>query len=147
MTGGFPVFRLFSTPAEQLVLVRFRMPTFSNTDVANEAEAQRGADRITAALLQQHGLAPDECTFVGTQESTAVGDDLFADAEEAVELFWAATRYGAQWLVLGTAPDEATFWHEVDNDEDLADLAPFGLLRSGRAIIIGTLVTSAPGCS
>ena len=41
-----------------------------------------------------------------------------------VDVWVAPTRYGAPWVVMGTAESEAAFWSLVDADDDLAGLGP-----------------------
>lgn len=85
---------------------------------------------------------PSECgpfTFIGALEGYSVGDILFDDTVTAAELWWAPTRYGPTWLVLGTAADESSFWRLVDDDGDLNTLGAHGPATRQRATIIGSL--------
>ena len=139
MAGGFPVFRLFSDASGSAVLVRFRMPAFSSTNADSEDHAGNQADRITRDLLDAMPSERGPFTFIGALEGYPVGDILFDDTVTAAELWWAPTRYGPTWLVLGTAVDESSFWRLVDEDDDLNTLGAHGPATCQRATIIGSL--------
>ncbi|WP_146070385.1 hypothetical protein [Arthrobacter sp. GMC3] len=139
MSGEFPVFQLFRLPDERHFLVRFRMPTFSGTDADSEARAQVEAEQIATALLERQGISPTDCTLLGTQEGDAIGDELFVEATEGANLWWASTQYGPAWLVLGTAQSAADFWAEVHQDDDLRGFEPYGPLHQKEVTVVGSL--------
>ncbi|MBP1162038.1 hypothetical protein ABIC28_002726 [Rhodococcus sp. PvR044] len=139
MAGGFPVFRLFTAAFGSAVLVRFRMPDFSTANADSEDHAYDQADRITRDLLDALPSGCGPFTFIGALEGYPVGDILVDDTVPSTELWWAPTRYGSTWLVLGTAVDESSFWRLVNDDDDLNTLGAHGPATRQRVTVIGTL--------
>ncbi|WP_145982178.1 hypothetical protein [Rhodococcus sp. MTM3W5.2] len=139
MAGGFPVFRLFAAASGSAVLVRFRMPDFSSNNADDEGHAHNQADRITGDLLDAMPSGCGPFTFIGALEGYPVGDILFDDTVTSAELWWAPTRYGSTWLVLGTSVDESSFWRLVNDDDDLNTLGAHRPAKRQRVTIIGTL--------
>ncbi|MFG1782548.1 hypothetical protein ACGFIU_08915 [Rhodococcus oryzae] len=133
------MFRLFAAASGSAFLVRFRMPDFSSVNADSEDHAYGQAERITRDLLDALPSGCGPFTFIGALEGYPVGDILFEDTVSSAELWWAPTRYGPAWLVLGTAVDESSFWRLVNDDDDLNRLGAHGPATCQRVAIIGTL--------
>lgn len=135
---GIPlaVFSLYALEGDGCVhalLLRVRQPGFSNADAGACDRAVQAAEARRSALLRiyQSDLLPRECAaphqarLVGELQAWPAGDGLAEGAGGGeVELWVAQTRYGAPWVVLGTAESEAAFWRRVEEDDDLAALGP-----------------------
>jgi len=106
------------------LLLRVHQPGFSNADVGEENTAIDAAEARRRALIAAYapGAAAE---LVGELQAHPVGE-LLDDGPGGVEVdLWVArTRYGAPWVVLGTAADEEAFWRGVEEDDDLLDLGP-----------------------
>ena len=127
------------------LLLRVAQPGFSNADEAEHEAAVRAADAARGALLRayERGVLASECPgahevrLVGELQSLPVGDVLVdGRGGMLVELWVAETRYGAPWVVMGTATDEDAFWREVDEEGDLASLGPIRPARRHRAYFL-----------
>ena len=115
------------------LLLRVRQDGFSNADAGEEdlvfavAEAKRRA-RIRiyeAGVLAKECAVPHVATLVGELQAHPVGEALDEHpGGAAVDLWIAQTRYGAPWVVLGTADDEEAFWRAVGESDDLSSLGP-----------------------
>ena len=113
------------------LLLRVPQPGFSNADAGeydaavHAAEARRRTliAAYTADVLAKECAGPHAAHLVGELQSWPVGEAL-SDGPGGVEVgLWVArTRFGAPWVVLGTADDEAAFWREVEADDDLSSL-------------------------
>jgi hypothetical protein len=114
------------------LLLRVAQAEFSNADqgeydrVVEAAEGTRRAliRRYETGVLARECAGPHEARLVGELQAHPAGDLGERPAGGEVELWMAQTRYGAPWVVLGTADDEAAFWRAVEDDDDLAALGP-----------------------
>ncbi len=115
------------------LLLRVEQPGFGNADVAEYdhavqvAEARRRAliDRYQAGVLARDCPAGHTAQLVGELQAWPAGEALAEGAGgDYVDVWIAQTRFGAPWVVLGTAESEEAFWHEVGEDDDLAGLGP-----------------------
>ncbi|UUU37964.1 hypothetical protein [Streptomyces sp. NBC_00162] len=132
---GVPVkiFRLFSyQPCGHELLVRVVRPAASNADQGALDAADDVADSATERLCtwwEQWRLQP-ECphqhtsSLVAEMQEEPVGEDLFGSGRRGLGVWVARTKYGAPWMVLGTASTEAEFWQQVRVDSVLLDLGP-----------------------
>lgn len=115
------------------LLVRVEQPGFSNADAAEYDRAVQAAEDRRRALIERYRtrVLARQCPaahtphLAGELQAWPAGDVL-ADGPGGVyvDLWIAQTRFGAPWVVLGTAESEAAFWREVDEDDDLAGLGP-----------------------
>jgi hypothetical protein len=113
------------------LLLRVHQPGFSNADAAEYDAAVDVAEARRRALLDAHLAGPlaKRCPaahaphLVGELQSAPAGGAL-GDGPGGidVELWVAQTRFGAPWVVLGTAEDEEAFWRAIDEDDDLSSL-------------------------
>ena len=115
------------------LLLRVRQAGYSNADQGEYDHVVRAADATRAALIRRYesGVLAAECPgphvahLAGELQAHPVGDALDeGPGGREVELWVAQTRYGAPWVVLGTAKDEAAVWRAVREDDDLAALGP-----------------------
>lgn len=129
----FSLYRLDGDGCSHALLVRVRQPGFSNADAGaydhavQVAEARRGEliGICQADLLPRACAAPHQVRLVGEMQAAPAGDALNGAAGGTeVDLWVAQTRYGAPWVVMGTAESEAGFWRAVEADDDLAALRP-----------------------
>jgi hypothetical protein len=113
------------------LLLRVRQPEFSNADAADYdravglAEAKRRVliDRYLARVLAKDCPVAHAPTLVGEMQAWPPGEVLAEGPGGVIMDLWVArTRYGAPWVVLGTAESEEAFWREVQDDDDLAAL-------------------------
>jgi len=120
----FSLYRLEGEACSRHLLLRVRQPGFGNAD-AGEYEAAFGAAEARRRALLDAYAPGTTAQLVGELQSHPVGEVL-DDSPGAVEVeLWVAqTRYGAPWVVLGTAEDEAAFWRGVEEDDDLLGLGP-----------------------
>jgi hypothetical protein len=127
------------------LLLRVRQPGFSNADAAQYDAAVDVAEARRRALLDAHAAGPlaTECPaahsphLVGELQSAPVGEALSdGPGGVEVELWVAQTRFGAPWVVLGTAEDEDAFWREVDEDGDLSSLGAIRPAERVRAFFL-----------
>lgn len=133
MGAPINIFRLFSyQPCGHELLVRAVRPAASNADQRALNAADDIADSATKHLCtwwEQRCLQP-ECphqhtsSLVGEMQEGPVGEDLFSSGRRRLGVWAARTKYGAPWMVLGTASTEAEFWQQVQEDSDLLDLGP-----------------------
>ncbi|HEX2081084.1 MAG TPA: hypothetical protein VHG08_25505 [Longimicrobium sp.] len=127
------------------LLLRVEQPGFSNADAAEYDHAVQLADARRRALIgryQARVLARDcpavhTAHLVGEMQAWPPGGGL-ADGPGGVyvDLWIAQTRFGAPWVVLGTAESEEAFWREVENDDDLAGLGPIRPALRERAFFL-----------
>jgi hypothetical protein len=129
----FTLHRLEGDGCAHHLLLRVRQPGFANADAGAYDRAVDVADARRADLIRryQSDLLPARCAaahqvrLIGELQAPPVGDALNQGAGGGeVELWIAQTRYGAPWVVMGTAENEAAFWAAVDADDDLAGLGP-----------------------
>jgi hypothetical protein len=127
----FSLYRLEGDGCAHHLLLRVRQPAFSNADAGDYDRVVQAAEARRSALLRhyQSDLLPEECAawhqvlLIGEMQSWPVGDALAGGAGGGeVEVWIAPTRYGAPWVVMGTAESEAAFWRAADEDDDLAGL-------------------------
>ena len=114
------------------LLLRVRQAGFSNADAGEYDRVSRAADDRRRALLERYqgGALAKECPaahtphLVGELQAWPPGGEVLVDGPggRVVEVWVAQTRYGAPWVVLGTAESEEAFWREVQADGDLASL-------------------------
>jgi hypothetical protein len=135
---GIPltVFTLYGLDGEGCahhLLLRVRQPGFGNADAGSYDAAVQVAEARRATLLRawQSVHLPRECAaahrvrLIGELQARPAGDALSEDGGGGeVDLWIAPTRYGAPWVVMGTAESEAAFWTLVDEDDELAGLGP-----------------------
>ncbi|MFF1495326.1 hypothetical protein [Streptomyces sp. NPDC058304] len=133
MSAPIKIFRLFSyQPCGHELLVRVVRPAASNADQGALDAADGVADSATEHLRawwEQWRLQP-ECPHQHTSSLAAemqeepVGEDLFGSGRRHLAVWAARTKYGAPWMVLGTATAEAEFWQQVQDDYALLSLGP-----------------------
>jgi hypothetical protein len=117
------------------LLLRVRQPGFSNADVGEENAAVDVAEARRQAPVAAY--APGATAhLVGELQAHPVGEALDGPGGVEVDLWVARTRYGAPWVVLGTAADEAAFWRGVEEDGDLLDLGPVRPAKRLRAFFL-----------
>ena len=56
----------------------------------------------------------------------------------------AQTRFGAPWVVLGTAKSEPAFWRAVAEEDDLAGLGPLRPATRARAFFLADATPDEP---
>jgi len=115
------------------LLLRVPQSGFSNADAGEYDAVFDAAEARRRTLIGVHtdGVLARECSaahttqLVGELQSSPVGEAL-SDGPGGVdvELWVAQTRYGAPWVVLGTAESEDAFWREVGANDDLSSLGP-----------------------
>jgi hypothetical protein len=129
----FSLYRLEGGGCSHGLLLRVRQPGFSNADAGAYDRAVQVAEARRSTLLRvyQSELLPRECAaphqagLAGELQAWPAGEGLAEGAGGGeVELWIAQTRYGAPWVVMGTAESEAEFWRHVEEDDDLAALGP-----------------------
>ena len=129
----FSLYRLEGAGCAHHLLLRVRQAAFSNADAAAYDRAVHAADARRGALIRvyQSDLLPRECAaphearLVGELQARLVGDGLSEGrGGREVDVWIAQTRYGAPWVVMGTAESEEEFWRGVEEDDDLAGLDP-----------------------
>jgi hypothetical protein len=129
----FSLYQLQSvdTNCRHYLLLRVEQPAFSNADEDDYAHAVDVADKKRSALIEVYEteILADQCArrhlvkLVGELQAYPTGDTLFAECGGCyVDLWIAETRFGHPWVVLGTAANEAEFWRQVEQDEDLSTL-------------------------
>ncbi|MBW5482804.1 hypothetical protein [Streptomyces bambusae] len=127
------IFRLFSyRPCGHELLVRVVRPAASNADQGALDAADGVADAATERLRtwwEQSRLQPDcphrhTSSLVAEMQEEPVGEDLLGSGRRQLGVWVAGTKFGAPWMVLGSASTEAEFWREVRLDSDLVDLGP-----------------------
>ncbi|WP_405754117.1 MULTISPECIES: hypothetical protein [unclassified Streptomyces] len=133
MGAPINIFRLFSyQPCGHELLVRVVRPAASNADQRELNAADDVADSATEHLCtwwEQRCLRP-ECphehtsSLVAEMQEGPVGEDLFSSGRRRLGVWTAATKYGAPWMVIGTASTEAEFWQQLQEDPDLLNLGP-----------------------
>jgi len=148
---GIPltVFSLYRLDGEgdacpHYLLLRVHQPEFGNADAASYDRAVDAAEAKRRALLGLHaGMLAKECavshaaTLVGELQSLPVGEALVdGPGGGDVELWVAQTRFGAPWVVLGTAESEDAFWRAVEEDGDLSGLGPIRPAERLRAFFL-----------
>lgn len=114
------------------LLLRVRQEGYSNADQGEYDHVVRSADAVREDLVRRYeaGELAGECAGPHTARLAAelqahpAGDLAERSGGGYVELWIAQTRYGAPWVVLGTAADEAAFWRAVREDDGLAALGP-----------------------
>jgi hypothetical protein len=131
------------------LLLRVHQPGFSNADAAEYDAAFAAAEARRQALIATHasdGLArecagPHTARLVGELQARPVGEALAeGPGGTDVELWMAQTRFGAPWVVLGTAEDEDAFWRGIEEDDDLSGLGPIRPAERLRAYFIADTV-------
>ncbi|MEV8535193.1 hypothetical protein [Streptomyces sp. NPDC051211] len=133
MGAPIKIFRLFSyQPCGHELLVRVVRPAASNADQGALDAADDVADSAAEQLCtwwEQQRLQP-ECphrhtpSLVAEMQEEPVGEDLFGLGRPRLGVWAAKTKYGAPWMVLGTASTEAEFWQQVEDDSALLALGP-----------------------
>jgi hypothetical protein len=115
------------------VLLRVRQSGFRNADASEYDFAFLDAEEKRRVLLDAHlGESAARARLVGELQSYPAGDELNdGPGGGEMELWVAQTRYGAPWVVLGTAASEAAFWSAVDADDDLSNL---GAVRPAKRV-------------
>lgn len=143
----FSLYRLHSedNPCQHYLLLRVEQPEFRNAvqteyDAAVEVAEQK---RQTLLNLYQAEVLANQCAgshaidLVGELQASAIGDELSEGPGGGyVDVWVAATRFGHPWVVLGTAENEAAFWCEVEQDEDLAYLGAVRPATQQRAFFL-----------
>ena len=137
---GIPltIFSLYRLDGEgdaspRYLLLRVPQQGFGNADageydaVVDAAEARRRrliSVYMTDVLARECPVA-HTTQLVGELQSYPVGEaPSDGPGGVGVELWVAQTRYGAPWVVLGTAESEDAFWREVEANDDLSSLGP-----------------------
>src|SRR3954463_5672159 len=97
-------------PGPRHLLLRVRQSEFRNADASEYDAVFGGAETRRQALLAAHLAPPTAPRLVGELQCSPPGDEL-VDGPGGIEVdLWVAqTRYGAPWVVLGTAKSEAAF--------------------------------------
>ncbi|MGW7436190.1 hypothetical protein [Streptomyces sp. NPDC054849] len=133
MGAPIKIFRLFSyRPCGHDLLVRVVRPAAPNADQGALDASDDVADSATEQLRtwwEQWHLRPacphrHTAALVGELQEEPVGEDLFGSGPRRLGVWVASTKYGAPWVVLGTAPTEEQFWHQVRADSGLHGLGP-----------------------
>ncbi|MEU0395740.1 hypothetical protein ABZ208_23745 [Streptomyces sp. NPDC006208] len=133
MSVPIAIFRLFSyQPCGHELLLRVRRPAASNADQGALDAADDFVDSATESLrtcwerrhLQHECLHQHTSSLVAEMQEEPVGEELFHSGPRQFGVWVARTKYGAPWMVLGTASTEAEFWQQVQDDSDLLDLGP-----------------------
>jgi hypothetical protein len=141
----FTLHRLEGADCAHHLLLRVRQPGFSNADAGDLDRAVQSADarrdalirRYTSKVLPRECAAAHEMRLIGEMQAWPVGDDLAEGAGGGdVDVWIAQTRYGAPWVVMGTAESEAAFWRAVGEDDDLAGLDPLHPALRRRAFFL-----------
>lgn len=120
------------------VLLRVRQSGYRNADASEYDGAFDEAEEKRQALLAAHfGASPATAHLVGELQSAPAGHGLsVSPGGVEVELWVAQTRYGAPWVVLGTAESEAAFWRAVGDDGNLAGLGGIRPAQRVRAFFV-----------
>jgi hypothetical protein len=129
----FSLHRLRSDDAKCLhyLLVKVAQAGFNNADEGDYDRAVEAADNMRRRLIEafEAKMLADGCAgkhlvnLIGELQSYPTGDELRDEyGGFYVDLWIAETRYGHPWVVLGTAENEAAFWREVEQDEELSSL-------------------------
>jgi len=110
-----------------------RQSGWRNADASEyDAAFDQAEERRQTLLVAHFGVEPAAAHLLGELQFHPPGDALRDGPGGAeVELWVAETRYGAPWVVLGTAPSEKAFWRAVSGDDDLSGL---GALRPARRV-------------
>lgn len=120
-----------STGCNHYLLLRVDQPEFNNADEGEYEHVVGITDRKRSVLIERYKteVLPPNCaqiyaiSLVGELQAPPIGIDLFEEHGGCyVELWVAETRFGYPWMVMGIAEDEAAFWREVEQDEDLLRL-------------------------
>ena len=126
------------------LLLRVCQAGYNNADegeydaVVDAAEAKRRAMLgLHAEMLAKECAVSHAATLVGELESRPVGEALLDGPGGAVVELWVAqTRFGAPWVVLGTAESEDAFWRAAEDDDDLSRLGAVGPAARLRAFFL-----------
>ena len=124
------IFRLFKRTDETsnsrpYLLLSLRRGEFSNSDEDSLRKAEQHFERRLETHLSRQGINTHELQLVGECQGFAIGDVLYEGPDKQdVGLWYAETKFGHPWIVLGTAGSEEGFWNEVDSDEELSGLEP-----------------------
>ncbi|HEX6290488.1 MAG TPA: hypothetical protein VFZ66_14970 [Herpetosiphonaceae bacterium] len=143
----FSLYRLQREDAycQHYLLLRVEQPEFNNADESDYARAVDVADQKKSSLIEAYvtEMLADACAgrhkvnLVGELQASPVGDALFEERGGfSVDLWIAETRFGHPWVVLGTAENEAAFWREVEQDEDLSRLGAIKPAAKQRAYFL-----------
>ncbi|MFG2873723.1 hypothetical protein ACGFYU_01620 [Streptomyces sp. NPDC048337] len=133
MSAPINIFRLFNyRPCGHELLVRVVRPAASNADQGALNAADDSADAATEVLRTtwERSRMRHECphehtsSLVAEMQADPVGEELFGSGRRQLGVWAARTKYGAPWMVLGTASTEADFWEQVHDDPDLLTLGP-----------------------
>jgi hypothetical protein len=129
----YSLYRLQSEGAgcNHYLLLRVEQPGFNNADegeyehVIEIADGKRNVliERYKAEVLLRECAQSHVMSLVGELQAPPIGGDLFEKHRGCyVELWVAETRFGYPWVMMGIAENEAAFWREVEQDEELLSL-------------------------
>jgi hypothetical protein len=126
------------------LLLRVRQAGYGNADEGEADHVFRAAEATRRALIRRYEaeVLAKECgavhaaRSVGELEAHPAGEALDGPGGYPVDLWIAQTRFGAPWVVLGTASDEAAFWRAVEEDDGLSGLGPIRPAARQRAFFI-----------
>jgi hypothetical protein len=131
---------------QHFLLLRVEQSGFHNADqgeydaVVAIADQKRNAliAKYTAEVLAPACAVAHEINLVGElQGYPPGGDELLSESGGFYLDVWIAeTRFGYPWVVMGTAVDELAFWHDVEQDEDLAGLGAIRPARKQRTFFL-----------
>ncbi|HSU17066.1 hypothetical protein [Longimicrobium sp.] len=134
--------------------MRVGQPEFSNANAGAYDHAAGVAERKRQALIRLYEAevlaricgAGHEVSLAGELQAYPAGDELMDGAGGGeVDMWVAETRFGAPWVVMGTAEDEDAFWREVEADDDLASLGPVRPAVMRRAFFLAER-SDGPNC-
>jgi hypothetical protein len=133
------------TNCQHYLLLRVEQAGFNNADEGEYDHVVAIAEQKRSALIAQYTaeiLAPacadsHEISLVGELQSSPTGDELFSETGGFyLDLWIAETRFGHPWVVMGTATNEAAFWQEVEQEEDLESLGAMRPARQQRTFFL-----------
>lgn len=121
-----------STRGPSMLLVRVTRPSYSNASQPQEEWAYEQEDHLRARLLaayqnKVHASCGANCTLTlhGICEGNPPGDILYEEhGQVTLTLWFAATRFGHPWILLGVAPTEDDFFTEITTDTSYASYRP-----------------------
>ncbi len=131
-----------AAPTGKYYLLRTTRREFRNAaqreeDDAVQEEANKRVQLLTHIAATFHPDAKTSFELIGELQGLPIGNALYeAKDGETLSIYYQQTAYGHPWIILGTAPSEATFLAALKEDEDLLALNPVGKLQQIHATFV-----------
>lgn len=128
MGSRIDIYSLYELPSDSALLLRVERRDSSNVNEDDYQASINEAYELRDRLLSHATVALDlPAGFVGKLigefQDIPVGELLYETPDGGKVGVWVApTRFGHPWVIMGTAPDEESFWEEVRTESDLDSL-------------------------